>query len=172
MDFLELAKQRKSVRGFSSKAVSDEIIGKILEAAVQSPSGGNRQPWYFYVVKNPDIISQIHEKAYSAGWFASAPVVFVVCLDADRSSSQYGERGQTLYCIQDTGASIQSMLLCAKSLGVDTCWCGAFDESAVTEILSVPDHLRPVALIPSGYSEQDKAKPQRRPMDEVVTIID
>jgi len=171
MNFSELSNARRSVRGFKSLPIPDEVVTDMLNAAVQSPSGGNRQPWHFYVISDSDTIRQIREKAYPADWFSTAPVLFVVCVDAERSGAKYGDRGRELYCIQDTGAAIQSMLLCAKSHGLDTCWCGAFDEGAVAEVLDIPANLRPVALIPTGYGNNDNKKPNRRPMAEVVTFI-
>ena len=171
MSFNELAEKRRSVRGFTSQNVSSEQIGKLLDAAVQSPSGGNCQPWHFYVITDKAVIGQIHEKAYKASWFLTAPLVIVVCVDSNRSSEKYGDRGHLLYSIQDTGAAIQSILLCAKDLGLDTCWCGAFDESAVSEILNIPENLRPITLIPTGYSNNNSLKPARRKMSEVVTFV-
>lgn len=171
MSFNELAEKRRSVRGFTCQAVSTEHIHKMLDAAVQSPSGGNCQPWHFYVITDKAVIGQIHEKAYRANWFLTAPLVFAVCVDAERSGAKYGDRGRTLYSIQDTGAAIQSILLCAEDLGLDTCWCGAFDEDAVSEILNIPQNLRPVALIPTGYGNNNNPKPVRRQMDEVVTFV-
>ena len=171
MNFSELAKERRSVRGFTSQPVSDDVVRQMLEAAIQAPSGGNCQPWHFYVIRDRSVIDKIHERSYRSGWFPTAQVVFVVCLDAGRSAASYGERGELLYCIQDTGAAIQNMLLCAKSLGADTCWCGAFDEVAIVEILDLPSHLRPVALIPTGYSAKNNPKPGRRLMSEVVTFV-
>ncbi len=171
MSFNELASQRKSVRGFTSQEIPTEYLDKILEAAVQSPSGGNRQPWHFYVITDKTVIRQIHEKAYPADWFLTAPLVFAVCVDAERSGARYGDRGRMLYSIQDTGAAIQSILLCARDLGLGTCWCGAFDEQAVAEILKMPENLRPVALIPTGYDNSSSLKPARRPMSEVVTYV-
>jgi len=59
-----------------------------------------------------------------------APLVVVAC--ADRSIvSRYGDRGLRLYCIQDTAASVQNLLLAAQDLGLGTCWVGAFDEQKV-----------------------------------------
>ena len=171
MDFLELAKQRRSVRGFTEQAVSDKIIASMLEAAVQSPSAGNCQPWHFYAVRDKAVIRRLYERSYHADWFLSAQVVFVVCIEAERSSARYAGRGETLYCIQDTGAAIQSMLLCAKTLGVDACWCGAFDEPEAAEILNMPKNRRPVAIIPTGYAANNNKKPERRPIDEVVTFV-
>jgi len=171
MNFNQLAKKRRSVRGFTPQAVSGEQIERLIDAAIQSPSGGNRQPWHFYIITDKSVIGQIYEKAYYADWFLTAPLVITVCVDSERSGEKYGERGRTLYSIQDTGAAIQSILLCAADLGLDTCWCGAFDETATSEILNIPKNLRPVALIPTGYGSNNNPKPARRPMDEVVTFV-
>lgn len=171
MNFNELAKARKSIRKFKPDDVSDDIIMKLLEAAQEAPSAGNCQPWHFYVIKNKDVISRIHERAYSANWILTAPVLIVVCADIQRSESRFGERGRNLYCIQDTAAAIQNILLCATDLGIGTCWCGAFNESAVTEILNLPKDMRPVAIIPLGYASVDNPKPKRIPINEITTFI-
>ncbi|MBT0159935.1 hypothetical protein G4O51_08115 [Candidatus Bathyarchaeota archaeon A05DMB-2] len=59
------------------------------------------------------------------------PVFIVVCVDERRSSARYGLWGKTLYCIQDTAAAVQNILLTAYSVGIGSCWIGAFDEDAV-----------------------------------------
>jgi len=171
MSFNELAKTRKSVRKFKPDDVSDDIIMKLLEAAQEAPSGGNCQPWHFYVIKDKKVISEIHAKAYTSDWILTAPVFIVVCADIQKSESRYGERGRNLYCIQDTAAAIQNILLCAADLGLGSCWCGAFNESAVSEILNLPKDMRPVAIIPLGYAAADNPKPKRRPINEIVTFI-
>ena len=171
MDFLELARARKSTRKFLSNEIPNHILVKLIEAAQQAPSGGNCQPWYFYVVKNRSVIRQIHENAYPAEWILTAPAVIVVCADIPRSERRYGERGRDLYCIQDTAAAIQSILLAATDFGIGTCWCGAFDESAISEMFSLPAEMRPVALIPLGYPAVDNPKPKRRPIEEIATFI-
>ena len=171
MDFGELAYDRRSIRGFSARQVSCDVVEKLLEAAVQAPSAGNCQPWHFYAVTNTNVISEIHEKAYRAEWFLSAPLCFVVCTDAQRCAARYEERGKSLYCIQDTAAAIENILLCARDLELDTCWCGAFDEDAVSGILNIPRELRPVALIPTGYAKERGEKRNRRPISEVVTYV-
>jgi Nitroreductase len=171
MSFLELAMARKSIRGFTSERVPDGMVMAMLNAATASPSAGNRQPWHFYVVTEKETIRQMHEKAYPVAWFLTAPLVFVVCVDAERCAERYEDRGRQLYCFQDTGAAIQSMLLCAADNDLGTCWCGAFNEKAIAKILKIPAHLRPVALIPTGFADSNRPKPSRRPMEEVVTFI-
>jgi len=56
-----------------------------------------------------------------------------------------------LSCIQDTAAAIENMLLSATALGVGSCWVGAFNESKISEILKLPENVRPLAVIPLGY---------------------
>ena len=170
MEFMDLVSKRRSVRGFTKTPVPEDVITAMLQAAVESPSGGNCQPWHFYVVRDPSLLRQIHERSYKSSWFGTASLAIVVCAESERSAG-YGERGQQLYCIQDTAAAVQSMLLCATAHGVGTCWCGAFDEAALREILDIPQNQRPVAMIPTGYAAAEKPKVKRRPMDEVVTYM-
>jgi nitroreductase len=65
-----------------------------------------------------------------------------------------------------------NILYAAKSKGLDGCWCGAFDEMALASVLNLPKEHRPVGLIPIGYAANDNPKPSRRPLEEVITIID
>jgi len=169
MDFLDIARGRKSVRGFVDKNVPEPIIDELLAAAVEAPSGGNCQPWHFFVIRDRAVIQKIHDESCRQGFLLSAPVLFVVCTDMGRNI-RYGERGRTLYAIQDTAAAIQNLLLCASSLRLGACWCGAFDEEAVKGILRL-DLLRPVAIIPVGYYNNDAPKPARRPLAESVTYM-
>jgi nitroreductase len=65
--------------------------------------------------------------------------------------SSYGDRGEKLYCIQDSAAAVEHVLLLAVDNGLGACWVGAFDENEVSKILNLPLHVRPVAIIPIGY---------------------
>ncbi len=172
MEFIELARSRRSVRSFSSKDVSHEDITKLLKAAQAAPSAGNCQPWHFYVIRERATRTDIADKASRQSFWQKAPVMIIVCADASRNEHRYGERGKNLYCIQDTAAAIQNILLCAKFLGLGACWCGAFDEDAVTGILRLPQNLRPVAIIPIGYPAGIPPLPVgRRPLNEIATFI-
>lgn len=171
MDFLNLLKSRRSIRRFTQEDVSNELIMQLLEAAQSAPSAGNCQPWHFYVIKNEDVKQKIQGYAYNQSFIATAPVVFVVCADILRTEGRYKERGRNLYCIQDTAAAIQNILLCAKNLGLGTCWCGAFSEEEVSKLLNLSDDMRPIAIIPVGYSDASPKGPNRRSIEEISTFI-
>ena len=173
IDFLELSKSRRSIRGYKNQDVSKEQLMQLIDAAQSAPSGGNCQPWHFYVITNKDLQAEIKEKSCGQDWILTASALIVVCTESKRSEKNYGERGRDLYSIQDTAAAIQNILLCAKSMGLGTCWCGAFDETKLSDVLSLPEIFRPVAIIPVGYPADDTYQPQnRRPVEEIVTFIE
>jgi nitroreductase len=161
---------RRSTRGFRKDPVDDKMIGVMLYCATHSPSAGNNQEWVFVVVRDRVQKKRLAEAALQQGFISEAPVVIVVGFDKDKSSLHYGKRGETLYAIQDTAAATMSMLLAAEALGLKTCWVGAFDEEAVGHIVELPKEIRPVAIIPVGYSDEVPQKPRRVPFENLTHI--
>ena len=168
MDVLEAIKGRRSIRAFKSEDVPPEIVEKLIDAARWAPSAGNIQPWEFIIVRNPEIKRNLAKAALNQSFIEEAPVVIVVCADEIRSSQGYGVRGKTLYCIQDAAAATQNIHLAAYSLGLGTCWVGAFNEEEARKILEIPQGVRPVAIIPVGYPAEKPSARNRRPLNQIV----
>lgn len=173
MDFWTAIQERHSVRAFTGQDVDRATVDRIVAAGIRAPSGGNRQPWHFYVVRNAATRQDLARAAGGQSFVAEAPVVIVVCADPERSAARYRERGRDLYCLQDTAAAVEHMLLAAVALGLGGCWVGAFDERAAAAALDLPGHLRPVAMLPLGVPAADTgARTSRRPLEEVTTYLD
>lgn len=171
-DLMDAIRERRSIRKFKPDPVPDATVGRLLEAATLAPSAGNLQPWFFFVIKNPQTRQQLSQAADNQDFVAQAPVDIVVCADLSRTASRYGERGMNLYCLQDTSAAIMSLMLAAVGYGLGTCWVGDFNEDEVARVTGVePERLRPVAIIPLGYPDLDPRPRPRRVMDEVVRVI-
>jgi nitroreductase len=168
MDVLEAVRGRRSIRAFKDKDVPEETVERLIEAAQWAPSAGNIQPWEFVIVRKPETKRLLAEAALQQFFIDEAPVVIVVCADENRSFEGYGARGKTLYCLQDTAAAIQNMLLSAYSLGLGACWIGAFKEEEAKEILRAPAGIRPVAIIPVGHPAESPSPTRRRPMRQIV----
>ncbi len=175
MDFWEVVEQRRSIRRFRpDRDVPPETVERILRAAIAAPSAGNRQPWHFYVVREPQSKEWLARAAYNQRFVAEAPVVVVVCADPGQSAGRYGQRGSSLYCLQDTAAAVENMLLAVTALGLGACWVGAFDEVAAATALGLPPHLRPVAMVPIGHPAERRSsrRTPRRPLAEVTTFVE
>lgn len=171
MDFWQVLDERHSVRSFDPAGdVPQETVERLLAAAIRAPSAGNCQPWHFYVVRDPEVKSALARAAYGQGFVARAPVVIVVCADAERSAVRYAQRGRDLYCLQDTAAATEHILLAAVALGLGGCWVGSFDERRAADVLSLPGRQRPVAILPIGRPAGPPAmRTSRRPLEVVAS---
>ena len=168
LDLFEAIEQRRSVRAYTKEDVSEEEVEKLIDAARWAPSAGNIQPWKFVIVRDTKIKQKLAWAALDQTFIEEAPVVIVVCADELKSSQGYGNRGVTLYCLQDTAAAVQNILLAAHALGLATCWVGAFREELVKKALNAPLNIRPVAIIPIGHAAEKPTSPQRRTLKEIV----
>jgi nitroreductase len=161
-------KDRRSTRLYNKRDVSDNIILKLMEAARHAPSVGNYQPWEFIIVKDKDIRKQITDGCYGQDWMLEAPIFIVACTNSKIAAAIYGERGLRLYGIQSAAAAIENILLAAESMGLATCWVGAFSEIIVSRVLECPEHIRPCAIITLGYGDFKPAEMPRQNIEEFV----
>lgn len=168
LDVFETIKIRSSVRAFENIDVTEEEVKKLIDAARRAPSAGNIQPWEFVVVRKAEIKRRLAEAALNQSFIEEAPVVIVVCADEQQSGRGYGIRGVKLYCIQDTAAATENMLLAACALGLGACWVGAFNEEKVKSIIRTTRGMRPVAIVPVGYPGESPQPRYKRPLEEMV----
>jgi nitroreductase len=167
-NFNTLAKQRFSSRKYLNKPVEEEKLIKVLEAGRIAPSAANKQPWIFYVIRDDKNRSTI-AGAYHRDWLKNAPVIIVAC--ADHKKGWIRSDGKD-HCDIDLAIAIDHITLQATELGLATCWICNFQPARCKEILHLPDHIEPVAIIPLAYPE-DKADPDRhssarKPLGDIV----
>jgi nitroreductase len=154
---------RRSCRDFTGEPLPLEHVELLKEALRWAPSAGNRQPWRFVLVWNRGTRVRLAEAAYGQMFVAEAPLIVVVVALPEVSAKRYGERGRGLYCLQDTAAAAQNLLLAAHSLGYCSCWVGAFDEGGVRRVLDLGPEERPVALVPVGRGTYTESRTDRKP---------
>ncbi len=92
-----------------------------------------------------------------------APIVIAACGTSDLVMTC----GQSAY-VMDVTIAVDHMTLAAFSLGLGTCWIGAFYEDQVKTILGVPEDVRVVALLPLGYPAGTARPTPRKDLEEVV----
>jgi nitroreductase len=158
MEKLDLFLDRRSIRRFTDRKVDHETIKLILEAAMYAPSAVNRQPWHFVVVENRKILERIMGFHPYAAMLRTASHGIVVCGD---EKLQHGEG----YWVVDCGAATENLLLAAHLLGLGTCWVGLHPREerkrSMAELLELPGHVRPFALVALGYPDEKRPRPQR-----------
>jgi len=182
MNFLELATRRKTARKFKPTPIKDKDIEYFLESARQAPSGSNRQPWRFIIVKSPEMKQKIRT-ASEAG-----EKQFYEKLTPERKT-WYNEKGLSpskpnlteapilIVVVGDTSApnykpslwvAISYMMLAIEELGLATVTYTPSNPVLVSETLSVPKEFMVESILPIGFSDDSKAKEPRQEVSELV----
>lgn len=199
IDFLPLARGRRSVRAYQDRPVPRAALDDILEAAIWAPSPHGRQPWRFVVITGAEHKERL-ALAMGDDWQATlaqdgqdaatialrlaksrerirtAPALILACLylsDLDHYPDANRQHAEEVMAIQSLGAAIQNMLLAAYSLGLDGGWMCAplFSPATAREALGLADALIPHALITLGYAARDpKRRPHRQPSELAIFL--
>lgn len=172
MSFMELASQRFSVRSFSDRAVEQEKIDLILKAAQLAPTAVNYQPQMIYLLKSEDAMRKFNRLCRC---IYGAPMVFLICSDERRTWKSQTERG---YSSGEMDCSIvcMHMMLEAWEQGLGSVWVRLFDVRAVAKAFDLPDHIKPICLLPVGYATEG-CKPYApwhdvyRPIEEFTEVL-
>jgi len=173
-DFLELIKERRSIRNYQEKDVSDEILNVILEAVQWTPSWANTQCWEVIVVKDQSIKLKLQEAvpkinpAFKS--VAKAPVLLALCAKQGTSGFYKGEVTTKFgeWSMFDLGLAAQSMCLAAQACGLGTLIIGLYDHDKARVVINAPDNVELIALITVGYSSKIPPAPKRKEIKEFI----
>lgn len=169
MDFYEVIKTRRSVRKYKPDPIPEEILMKILNAARIAPSGNNRQPWKFIVIKDEERKKKMVELCDEQEFIAEAPVLIVAC-----GRDIHYNRGKWMgsySMIVDVTIAMDHLILAARAEGLGTCWIGSFDNEGIKKFLGIPEDINVVALTPVGYPYDEKVfreTKNRKPLNEII----
>lgn len=162
---------RRSIRSYTEKQISEEIIAQLLESARLAPSGSNTQPWHFIIVRSESTRKKIAEISHHQKWMVSAPV-HIVCVadirtriseDIQISIDENSPQHEVKQIIRDTSIAVEHMVLEAEHLGLGTCWVAWFTQEEIRPVLMIPSDKYVVCILTIGYpEEQPKARPRKK----------
>jgi nitroreductase len=168
MDLFETIHARQSIRVYTDQPVEEDRLQRILQAAADAPSAGNRQAYEIYLVRDVKLRQELAKAAGDQEFLTQAPLVLVFCTNPARNVERYARRGETLYAVQDAAIACSFAMLAAAAQGLGSVWVGAFDEKTVSRILNLPSGQRPVSLLPVGYPGETPPRRPRRPLGDLV----
>lgn len=162
MEVLEAIDTRRSVRRYKPEAIPDEDLKKILTAGQLAPSAGNKQPWRFVVVRDPETRKRLAVAARKQLWTGDANIMIAALAVSPDTPGVY-----TRWVERDVMTAVEHMVLAAWSLGYGSCWIGAFTEDDVKEILEIPGDMKVICLLPIGVPDIKPEPRGRKPVDEI-----
>jgi len=142
---------RRSIRAYTDEKVTDEEITLLLKAAMAAPSSRDRKPWHFIVVKERETLKKLSEVHPYADMLPQASCAIAVCGDKRISPD---------YWIQDCSAATENILIAAAAIGLGAVWLGCHPreerETAIKNVLGVPEHVGILSLISIGRPAEKK----------------
>ena len=194
-DYYEYMNMRRSIRTFSDKAVSREIVENILMTASAAPSGAHKQPWTFCAVHRQDLKSEIRKAAeaeeytnyhgrmsedwlqdlvpFATDWqkpfLETAPwliIVFKKAYDIDKAGKQH----KNYYVTESVGIACGFLLAAIHQAGLVSLTHTPSPMNFLQKILNRPDNERPFLLLPIGYAADNVEVPniERKKAAEVI----
>ncbi|HEX4216851.1 MAG TPA: nitroreductase family protein [Acidimicrobiales bacterium] len=185
-DFFDVVLHQRACRAFADRPVSEDLLDRCLRAATHAPSAENRQPWVFIVVRDADLRAKVGDLTRRAwhgggrqhsegrlspefleevargadGGIQSAPVVVVVCGDADI--------GLESTLPASVFPATQNLLLAAAALGLGSAMTtlATLFADELGDLLALPPSVRPMAVVPIGWPARPPGPPRRLPVNE------
>ncbi len=149
-DFLEVLQKRHSIRKYTDEKIPEELLTKVLQAGLLSPSSKSIRPWEFIVVNDREMLDKISEcREGSAKMLTGAQCAIVVLGDENLSD----------VWIEDCSIVMSNMHIMASSLGIGSCWIQIrlreskdrkSSEEYLRECLGFPENYRVEAILSLG----------------------
>ena len=141
-------------------------IIKAVDAANKAPIAGNISTLRFVLVQDKGKIKELAD-ACQQDFIFQVHYVVVVCSDNEQVTRSYDERGNK-YASEQAGAAIENFLLKLVELKLSSCWVGAFADKMIKNILSIPEEIDVVALLPVGYEKGLARRRRKTNLDNVL----
>ncbi|MFX1317055.1 MAG: nitroreductase family protein [Promethearchaeota archaeon] len=172
LSILDIIKSRRSTRRFKTDMVPDEDLDAVLEAARWAPSGDNKQPWKFIVIKNKETMIKIAELSPLKGFhkfIRNGPILIAILVNSKKSK----------WAVLDGAICAQNLMLEAWARGLGTCFSSWYPTmpsyviDKVNELLNIPEKWIIITLTPLGYPIDDPERAhilpaKRNPLDSMV----
>ena len=174
MPLMETIKNRRSIRKFEDKDISDEMMTTLFESVQWAPSWANTQCCELIIVKDASRKAQLQEcispKNPATKAIVNAPVVIAFCGKKNQSgyyngavSTRFGD-----WLMYDLGLATQNLCLTAHDIGLATVIVGLFDHDRAEKVLQVPDTYFLVTLVPVGFPAKNPSPPKRKSLEDLV----
>lgn len=183
-EYYERMKSRRSVRDFKSDPVDEEIIKWAISTAGTSPSGANKQPWYFAIIKDPDLKSQIRAAAEaverefylnkaspgfltdlqpfgtneSKPYLTAAPILIGIFQRLKTEPNNYGTE-KTYYSLESTCIATGLLISALHLAGLSTLTHTPKPMGFLNKLLDLDTDYKPVILLAVGKVSDNYAPP-------------
>lgn len=171
--------ERKSIRKYSSREVSDELLNKLLGEAERTPTMGNLQLYSVVVTRDADMKAKLAPAHFNQPMITGAPVVLTFCADFRRTSLWAENRKAVpgydnflsfMNAATDALLYCQTFTILAEDAGLGTCFLGTtvYMPYEIIKVLKLPKLVMPVATLTVGWPDENPSQSDRLPLAAIV----
>ncbi|MAV70377.1 MAG: nitroreductase family protein [Candidatus Marinimicrobia bacterium] len=196
-DFYDTIAKRRTVREFSDEKAPIEIIKNAVKSALAAPSGANKQPWHFCIVKNKKLKAEIRKAAekeeklfynkrapdswledlnkfgtsFNKPFLEVAP--YLIAVFKERYEIAHQNNKKNYYVNESVGIAIGFLISALHSSGLVSLVHTPSPMGFLENILGRPKNEKAVVLIPTGYPAKDTTVPilKKKPFSEAASIV-
>lgn len=176
---MESLKNRRTIRKYSDKPISDELLNELLEVAARTSTTGNMQLYSVVVTRNEDMKAALAPAHFNQPMVKQAPVVLTVCADFNRFNKWcilrdavpgYDNFVSFFNAAMDGLFFAQTFCVAAEEKGLGICYLGTttYNPDKIINILGLPQFVMPLTTITLGYPEVIPPQPDRLPIASFV----
>lgn len=189
---LDVINNRTSLRVYDNREISQEILDKILHAAMRAPTAGNQMLYSILVVRDEQTRKLLSQSCDHQAFIATAPVILIFLADHQRWFDYYQLNDVAEYCdreglqfeapqesdlllaIEDAMAAAQNAVIAAESLGIGFCYIGDIVENYEfhKELFDLPDWAFPIGMLCLGYYRENHLKKPRERFDKQYIVFE
>lgn len=176
---MESLKQRRTIRKYQQKDISDDLLNDLLSDAFRASTVGNMQAYSVIVTRDASRKAQLAPAHFSQPMVQSAPVVLTFCIDLHRFSRwcecRKAEPGYNNFEWFVTGAIdallvAQTFCVAAEEQGLGICYLGTttYNPQQIIDILELPELVFPIATVTVGWPAECPAQVDRLPLEAII----
>ena len=171
--------ERRSIRKYSDREVSNELLDRLLSEAERTPTMGNLQLYSVVVTRSKEMKEKLAPAHFNQPMIEGAPVVLTFCADF-RRTSLWAENRKAVpgydNFLSFMNAATDALLYCqtftnlAEEAGLGTCFLGTtvYMPKLIIDILKLPKLVMPIATITIGWPDENPAQSDRLPLASIV----
>ena len=172
-------KNRTSIRKYSTKEVSDELLNQLLEDAMRTPTMGNLQLYSVVITRSEEGKKALAPAHFNQPMVTGAPVVLTICADYRRTTLWAENRKGTpgydnilsfMNAATDALLFTQTFTNLAEEAGLGTCFLGTtvYMPKMIIDTLKLPKLVMPVATLAIGWPDENPAQTDRLPLEAII----
>ncbi len=176
---MESLVNRRTIRQYSDKEISDGLLNELLEVAARTSTTGNMQLYSVVVTRDAEMKSALSPAHFNQPMLKQAPVVLTVCADFNRFNKWceqckavpgYDNFVSFFNAAMDALFFAQTFCVAAEEKGIGICYLGTttYNPDKIIDILHLPKFVVPLTTITMGYPAVVPPQPDRLPLNSFV----